>query len=103
MQITCSQSDRQISLSGQVSLYNATEWLQRTDKLLRQFKGQEVILNLSRINDADSAILTLMLSWLRIAKTLGITVAYKQVPSHIAKISVLYGLWDLLPITSEGS
>lgn len=103
MEINCSQSSRRITLAGQVSLYNSLQWLQRTEKMLRQFKHQEVAFDLSQIHDADSAILTLMLSWLRIAKTLGITVAYAQVPPHIVNISVLYGVRDLLPITSEGN
>lgn len=102
MEIRHSEAGDEVILSGQINLYNCTKWSKKTDELLRQVKRSNISFNLAQINDADSAILTLMLTWLRIAKTFGITVAYSQVPAHVVNLSVLYGIRDLLPIISEG-
>ena len=91
-----------IHVSGAITLQSCRQCYQRTVQLFKQWSQPSMKINMKGVNQFDSAVLTLMLSWLRLAKSFGITVAYEAVPDDIQSISQLFGTSDLLPVTNEG-
>lgn len=90
------QEAGQLYLVGHVNFQNAARWRQKGDALLSNQTSPTVAINFSRIGDADTSVLSLMLCWLRLATSLGIKLVYVDVPDHVLRISDLYGIKEML-------
>jgi phospholipid transport system transporter-binding protein len=93
----------QIKLSGQIRMHNAPAWEKALVNALHEIKEPAVKVQLIGISEVDSSIVALLLSWLRHAQSLGITISYFDIPEAIQSIAQLYGVWGLLPVLSKGN
>ena len=59
--------------------------------------GEQVI-DLSRVTEADSSALAVMLGWLRAAESLRSTVKFANIPAGVRSLAELYGVAELLPL-----
>lgn len=53
--------------------------------------------DLSRVEEADSSALAVMLGWLRAADLARSTLVFTEIPAGVKALAELYGLTDLLP------
>jgi len=58
----------------------------------------EVIFDFSRVDEADSSAIAVMLGWLRAADAVGAHVKYAHIPVGVRSLAELYGVTDLLPL-----
>lgn len=85
-------------LKGAITLDNVIVWRSRGEKILAQKKQLTVKINFSQVTQTDMSVLSMMMCWLRLAKSLGIKLLYLDVPSHVLSISELYGIKAFLPL-----
>lgn len=58
----------------------------------------EVVFDFSRVADADSSALAVLLGWLRMAAETQSTVKFAHLPSGVRSLAELYGLTEHLPL-----
>jgi phospholipid transport system transporter-binding protein len=58
----------------------------------------EVIFDFSRVEEADSSAIAVMLGWLRAADAAGAHIKYAHIPVGVRSLAELYGVTDLLPL-----
>jgi phospholipid transport system transporter-binding protein len=58
----------------------------------------EQVFDFSRVSEADSSALAVMLGWLRAAGLARSTVKFAHIPAGIVALAELYGITDLLPL-----
>ena len=85
---------RRITLSGPVTLANVAELLEQGRKHLDE--GVQTV-DLAEVTELDSALLALLLSWLREAKSRNRELAFANLPPALSTIARLYGVDGLLP------
>lgn len=85
-------------LKGAVTLDNVIVWRAMGEKILAQKKQLTVRINFSQVMQTDMSVLSMMMCWLRLAKSLGIKLLYLDVPTHVLSISELYGIKEFLPL-----
>ena len=56
------------------------------------------LLDLSRVLEADSSAVAVMLAWLRRAAEKGVQVHFANVPQGVRTLAELYGVTELLPL-----
>ncbi len=89
-----------IVLSGSVVFGTVASLYAEGCALLADFQGKECAISFNRIDQVDSAALTLMLSWLRFSASRGMQVRFLAVPSGLYRIAELSGVVDLLQLES---
>lgn len=57
----------------------------------------EMVIDLSRVAEADSSAVALMLGWLRAAKGVGAKLRFEEMPAGVRSLAELYGVAELLP------
>lgn len=83
---------------GDIDFKNVNAWRAAFDKVIRAEATKQMRINFSRIRRIDSTVLSLMLTWLRQAESLGIKVTYIDIPEHLLRISKLFGIQEMLPV-----
>lgn len=58
----------------------------------------EVIFDFSRVEEADSSAVAVMLGWLRAADAAGARIKFAHIPAGVRSLAELYGVTDLLPL-----
>ncbi|PHQ80468.1 MAG: NTP-binding protein [Coxiella sp. (in: Bacteria)] len=101
MAIDITQQDGTLMLIGTINFATVNQWRERTEQILTAKAYRDYCIDFSQVVQADSSILTLMLCLLRLAKALGIKVLYVAVPDHVLRISELYGIKSLLPVSNR--
>ena len=81
-------------VSGPVTLANAAAVLEEGRRHLAD--GVRTI-DLAEVSDMDSALLALLLAWLRDARLRAQPLAFTQLPESLRTIARLYGVDRLLP------
>lgn len=89
---------RRIMLSGPVTLANVAAVLEEGRRHLEE--GVRTV-DLAEVTEMDSSLLALMLAWLREAKSRSRELAFTNPPESLRTIARLYGVNDLLPISSS--
>ena len=89
---------RRIMLSGPVTLANVAAVLEEGRRHLEE--GVRTV-DLAEVTEMDSSLLALMLAWLREAKSRRRELAFANPPESLRTIARLYGVNDLLPISSS--
>ena len=84
-------------LSGAVTLANVAQVL---DEGRRHVEEGVRTVDLGEVTELDSALLALLLAWLREAKGRGHALEFARVPESLRTIAGLYGVDELLPIAS---
>ena len=81
-------------LSGDMSFATAEAILRRSDQLFAQHDTVEV--DLSAVENTDSAGLALLLEWISLAARQGRKISYAQIPEKIQAIAVTAEIDELL-------
>ena len=81
-------------LSGPVTLSNVSSLLDEGRRHLAE--GVQTV-DLGEVSEMDSALLALLLAWLRDAKARGNAVVFANLPESLRTIAKLYGVDALLP------
>ena len=81
-------------VSGPVTLANAASLL---DEGRRHLADGVQTVDLGEVSDMDSALLALLLAWLRDARLREQPLAFTQLPESLRTIARLYGVDRLLP------
>ena len=85
-----------IALSGPVTLANVAALLDEGRKHLAE--GVRTV-DLAEVTELDSALLALLLAWLREAKASERTLTFANLPESLRTIARLYGVDRLLPVS----
>jgi phospholipid transport system transporter-binding protein len=83
-------------LSGPVTLANVTALLDEGRRHLAE--GVQTV-DLAEVSEMDSALLALLLAWLRDAKARDQAVAFTNPPASLITIARLYGVDRVIPIS----
>ena len=84
-------------LSGAVTLGNVAQML---DEGRRHVEEGVRTVDLGEVTEMDSALLALLLAWLREARGRGHGLQFTRVPASLRTIAGLYGVDELIPIAS---
>jgi phospholipid transport system transporter-binding protein len=91
---------RRMVLSGPVTLANVAEVLLEGRRHLDE--GVRVV-DLGEVTEMDSALLALLLAWLRDAQSRDRPLEFANLPESLRTIARLYGVDGLLPLSSEAA
>jgi len=83
-------------VSGAVTLGNAAALLEEGRRHLAE--GVQTI-DLAEVNEMDSALLAVLLAWLRDARSREKKISFVNLPESLRTIAQLYGVDRLLPTT----
>ena len=64
------------------------------------FEGDNIIVDLGGISNADSSALSLMLEWMRATGAEGRRISFANLSDDLRSLSELYGVVDLIPIAA---
>jgi phospholipid transport system transporter-binding protein len=84
-------------LSGPVTLGNVATLLEEGRRHVDE--GVRTI-DLGEVTEMDSALLALLLAWLREAKLRDVVLQFTHLPESLRTIARLYGVADLIPVAS---
>ena len=88
---------RRMTLSGPVTLANVARVLQEGRQHLDEGVRQ---VDLSEVTEMDSALLPLLLAWLREARARHREITFTNLPQSLQTIARLYGVDGYLPVAS---
>jgi phospholipid transport system transporter-binding protein len=88
------RTDDRLVLSGAITFNDALEW---RESVLKQIDRDGLVIDLSGVNEADSAALSLLLEWHREASARGYGVRYANLPEAIRSLAEVYGVSSLIP------
>lgn len=99
---------RRMMLSGPVTLANVAEVLQEGSRHLdagqrRRLDEGVSVVDLGGVTEMDSALLALLLTWLRNAQQRDRRLEFSNPPASLRTIARLYGVDGLLPVASEAA
>ena len=98
---------RRMLLSGPVTLANVAEVLlegkQHFDDGRRRLDESVRVVDLGGVTEMDSALLALLLAWLRDAQGRDRALEFANPPESLRTIARLYGVDGLLPLSSEAA
>jgi phospholipid transport system transporter-binding protein len=83
-------------VSGAVTLGNAAALLEEGRRHIAE--GVQTV-DLGEVNEMDSALLALLLAWLRDARSRNRALSFANLPESLRTIAQLYGVDRLLPVT----
>jgi phospholipid transport system transporter-binding protein len=102
-----SRDGRRMMLSGPVTLANVAEVLQEgsghLDAGRRRLDEGVSVVDLGGVTEMDSALLVLLLTWLRNAQQRDRRLEFSNPPASLRTIARLYGVDGLLPVASEAA
>ena len=84
-------------LSGAVTLGNVAALLEEGRRHVDE--GVHTV-DLGEVTEMDSALLALLLAWLREAKSRDVVLQFARLPESLRTIAQLYGVADLIPVAS---
>jgi phospholipid transport system transporter-binding protein len=62
----------------------------------RLFPAADVVVDLSGVTEVDSAAVSLLLEWRRMAQAASRRIAFVNIPANVQSLADLYGVADLL-------
>ena len=83
-------------VSGAVTLGNAATLLEEGRRHIAE--GVQTV-DLAEVNEMDSALLAVLLAWLRDARSRGKKLSFVNLPESLRTIAQLYGVDRLIPTT----
>jgi phospholipid transport system transporter-binding protein len=86
---------QRMKLSGAVTLANVARLLEEGRRHVEE--GVKSV-DLAEVNEMDSALLALLLAWLRDARARGASLEFENPPQALRTIARLYGVDELLPV-----
>jgi phospholipid transport system transporter-binding protein len=89
--ISCDGS--RCTVEGPLTMGNVTGVLQESTS---KFQANEILVDLARVTEVDSAAVSLLLEWRRQALAANRRIEYVNLPSNLKSLADLYGVSDLL-------
>jgi phospholipid transport system transporter-binding protein len=89
------RKDDCLHVSGNLTMDTVAE-LYNTS--LKPEAGDKLMIDLLQVEIADSAAVSLLLSWLRRAQREKLTLSFVHVPENLFSLARLYGVDELLPL-----
>jgi len=87
--------DNKIVVQGSITIDNVVTMTQQGIAL---FKDNRLsVLDLSKITDVDSAVISMLLEWLREAHKIDLSLQFANIPNSLASLIQLYGIAELIP------
>lgn len=80
-------------VEGPITLDNVVALL---DEAREKFTAAELVVDLGRVTDVDSAAVSLLLEWRRQAQAAGRTIRYVNLPANLKSLADLYGVTEFL-------
>jgi phospholipid transport system transporter-binding protein len=80
-------------VQGPVTMANVTRVLEEGSRV---FQGAEVVVDLSGVTEVDSAAVSLLLEWRRLALAANRRIEFTNVPANLKSLADLYGVAGLL-------
>ncbi len=68
------------------------------EEAMRPLEGRTWTVDLAKVEAADSAAVSMLLSWVRNAQRHGASVSFVNVPENLRSLADLYGVADVLPL-----
>jgi phospholipid transport system transporter-binding protein len=87
-------NDGRCSVQGALTMNNVNGVLEESKRL---FQGPRVVVDLSGVTEVDSAALSLLLEWRRIAAAEKRSIEIANLPANLRTLADLYGVSELLP------
>ena len=81
------------TVEGPLTLGNITSVLAESGPMI---SGQSLTVDLAQVTDVDSAAVSLMLEWRRMAEARGLSLSYVNLPENLNSLAGLYGVRDIL-------
>ena len=88
--------DHVVKISGPLTMYTITE-IFRNGLQLPEGKA-ELVVDFAKIEAVDSSAVSLMLSWLRVAKSKNVKLSFINVPDNLHSLANLYGVAESLSL-----
>ena len=88
--------DHRLSVTGDITPDNAVAIRGEGERLIAA-KNQEVVVDLSGLGAAHSVVLSLLLCWIRLARSRGQRLSFEGVDAQLASLAALSGLGEHLP------
>ena len=87
--------DNKIVVQGSITIDNVVTMTQQGIAL---FKDNRLsVLDLSKITDVDSAVISMLLEWLREARKIDLRLQFANITDSLASLIQLYGIAELIP------
>ena len=91
--ISC--DDDRIVIQGPVTIDNVAAITQRGMAL---FDRHHWVIDLHKVTEVDSAIISMLLEWLRAARQGGYRLQFINMPASLESLIQLYGIVELIPV-----
>jgi phospholipid transport system transporter-binding protein len=91
------QGDRYL-IEGPVTLAGVNALLAEGS---RSFEGSPVVVDFSRVTEADSSAISLMLEWTRSMHASNRQIFFTNLGEGLVSIANLYGVTDLIPVAAD--
>lgn len=91
MTVTC--DGERCAVQGALTMNNVSAVLEES---ARVFQGSRIIVDLTGVTEVDSAALSLLLEWRRVANAGNRVIEYTNLPANLRSLADLYGVSDLL-------
>lgn len=86
-----------IKVSGILNAYTVPRLIKESTALFHRLQAQPIAVDLDNVIYSDSAGLTLLTAWLRLAKECQVTLGFKHMPEQMRTIAKVSGLEVVLP------
>lgn len=90
-----SREGNRFRVSGSVTIDNVRRVIEEG---LGVFEGDELVIDLSGLENVDSSALSMMLEWMREAVKLGRRIHYVNLPENLKSLAGVYGVLEELPL-----
>ena len=81
------------TVEGPLTLGNITTVLAESAPMIT---GPSLTVDFAKVTDVDSAAVSLMLEWRRMAEAGGLSITYVNLPKNLNSLAELYGVRDIL-------
>lgn len=89
------REDHKIIVQGAVTIENVAAMTQRGVAL---FDEQPIVIDLDKVTEVDSTIISMLLEWLRAARKKGCQLQFIHLPASLESLIQLYGIAELIPV-----
>lgn len=92
------REDHKIVVQGAVTIENVVTMTQRGVAL---FDEQPVVIDLGKVTEVDSTIISMLLEWLRAARQKDCQLQFINLPVSLESLIQLYGIAELIPVIPD--
>lgn len=91
-------SPQEYFLEGNIDFYNVMQIAQQSKSFWQSKHIKTITIDFSKVNQAQTPAIALLLEWVRMAKQNAITLNFTHIPSQLLALIELSAVKNLLPI-----